>query len=191
MSAHVRTYDRATSAVFFRTRDQFGGLSNMAAGYPLLVNNIPIRTSEALYQSMRLPTLPEAQQKVFDEPSPIGAKICSRKFLEHTRADWERIKIKVMLWSLRIKLLQNREKFGEVLLSTDELPIVEQSSKDEFWGAKVTPDGTLVGMNVLGRLLVQLREEFKAGSDHKAVEPLDVPEFLLLGEPVRAVGDFG
>jgi type I restriction enzyme S subunit len=163
----------------------------MAAGYPLLVNNIPIRTSEALYQSMRLPTLPEAQQKVFDEPSPIGAKICSRKFLEHTRADWERIKIKVMLWSLRIKLLQNREKFGEVLLSTDELPIVEQSSKDEFWGAKVTPDGTLVGMNVLGRLLVQLREEFKAGSDHKAVEPLDVPEFLLLGEPVRAVGDFG
>ena len=73
MNDHFRTYDRDASAVFRRTKEQFGDLSNMAGGFPLLVNDTTIKTSEALYQALRFPTLPEVQRKIIDEPSPIGA----------------------------------------------------------------------------------------------------------------------
>src|SRR2546426_7568195 len=45
----------------------------------------------------------------------------------------------------------------------DALPIsiVEDSRKDDFWGAKASDEGTLVGMNVLGRLLMELREDLR------------------------------
>ena len=53
-----RTYDRANSAIFLKTREKHGGLSNMAGGFPLVVNGTEIRTSEALYQACRFPHLP-------------------------------------------------------------------------------------------------------------------------------------
>ena len=37
-------------AVFRKTHEKNGGLSNMAAGYPVYFNGTQIRTSEALYQ---------------------------------------------------------------------------------------------------------------------------------------------
>jgi len=46
--SQIRTYQPAECAVFFKTNEQFGGLSNMAPGFPLVVNDVQIRTSEAL-----------------------------------------------------------------------------------------------------------------------------------------------
>ena len=48
---------------------------------------------------------------------------------------------------------------------------------------------TLVGENVLGRLLMELREKLK--DDEKGVlrtvSPLGIPNFMLLGHPVETV----
>ena len=46
----TRTYDRASSVVFLKTDAPFGGLSNMAGGFPLQVQGTRIYTSEALYR---------------------------------------------------------------------------------------------------------------------------------------------
>ena len=54
--SRIREYDRAKSAVFRKTKERFGALSNMAGGFPLHVNGVKIRTSEALYQACRFPT---------------------------------------------------------------------------------------------------------------------------------------
>jgi hypothetical protein len=47
------------SITFKKTKDPFGGLSNMAAGYLIKINRVPILTTEALYQACRFPALPE------------------------------------------------------------------------------------------------------------------------------------
>ena len=60
----VRTYHPAESAIFFKTNERFGGLSNMAPRFPLVVNDVRIRTSEALYQSCRFPHMPEVQRMI-------------------------------------------------------------------------------------------------------------------------------
>ena len=46
-TVEVRTYDPTRAAVFCKTTERFGGLSNMAGGFPLRVNGINILTSEA------------------------------------------------------------------------------------------------------------------------------------------------
>src|SRR5438105_2891921 len=73
-----REYARKGSAVFCKTDEEFGGLSNMAAGFPLVVNGVPIRTSEALYQACRFPHLSDVQRLIIDQKSPMTAKMKSK-----------------------------------------------------------------------------------------------------------------
>lgn len=184
-----RTYDRESSVVFLKTNERFGGLSNMAPGFPLRVNGVRIRTSEALYQACRFPHLPDVQREIIDEHSPMTAKMRSKPFRKDSRPDWDAVRVKIMRWCLRVKLAQNWREFGRLLLATGDRPIVEQSRKDDFWGAKVAEDGSLVGMNVLGRLLMELREQLKgdAAEGLHAVEPLAIPEFLLFQRPIEMI----
>ena len=188
-ASQVRTYDRTASVVFLKTNERFGGLSNMAPGFPLRVNGVRIRTSEALYQACRFPHMPEVQQLIIGENSPMTAKMRSKPYRRVSRHDWDFVRVKIMRWCLRVKLAQNWCEFGRLLLATGDRPIVEQSRKDDFWGAKVTDDGTLVGMNVLGRLLMELREQLKSDDSEslRFIEPLAISEFLLFGRPIEAV----
>jgi type I restriction enzyme S subunit len=188
--SQVRTYDPAESVVFLKTNERFGGLSNMAPGFPLRVNGVRIRTSEALYQACRFPHMPDVQRLIIDQNSPMTAKMRSKPYRNQSRPDWDAVRVKVMRWSLRVKLAQNWREFGRLLLATHEKPIVERSRKDDFWGAKVAEDGSLVGMNVLGRLLMELREILKSDDAEslKNVEPLPIERFLLFDTPIEAIG---
>jgi type I restriction enzyme, S subunit len=183
----VRTYVKGSSIVFRMTSGSFGGLSNMAPGFPLCINGVRIHTSEALYQACRFPHRPDVQKMIIDQPSPMTAKMKSKPYRGESRSDWDRVRVKIMRWCLRVKLVQNQIKFGALLRSTDNQAIVEESRKDSFWGAKPAENGMLVGMNVLGRLLMELREEIKNGAKILSVEPLSIADFLLLDEPISEV----
>jgi len=184
--SHARTYSRAECVVFSKTKEGFGGLSNMASGFLLRVNGIRILTSEALYQACRFPHLPEVQQLIIGQSSPMTAKMKSKPYRKDSRPDWDRVRTKIMRWCLRVKLAQNWSNFSELLLETGDRPIVEQSRKDDFWGAKPVDEGTLVGMNVLGRLLMELREAIKSKERDTllVVAPLVIPDFCLFGQPI-------
>jgi type I restriction enzyme, S subunit len=186
----TRTYNRASSVVFLKTDAPFGGLSNMAGGFPLRVNGICIRTSEALYQACRFPHRPEVQTLIIEQTSPMTAKMKGKPHRHDSRPDWDQVRIKIMRWCLRVKLAQNWRKFSALLLETGDRPIVEESRKDDFWGAKANVDGrTLVGMNVLGRLLMELRELVRLEGRESLVhvKPLTIPNFLLGGRPIGDV----
>jgi type I restriction enzyme S subunit len=185
----VRTYKRAVSEVFSKTKEGFGGLSNMASGFPVRVNGVRILTSEALYQACRFPHLPDVQRLIIGQLSPMTAKMKSKPYRNGSRPDWNRVRVKVMRWCLRVKLAQNWSEFSRLLLATGDRAIVEESRKDDFWGAKAVDDDTLIGMNILGRLLMELRKEIKHSDSEqlRRVEPLPIPDFLLFGEAISAV----
>ena len=188
-SAESRSYERQDSVVFCKTNEEFGGLSNMAPGFPLRVNGIDILTSEALYQACRFPHLPDVQRLIIAQKSPMTAKMKSKPYRSQSREDWDLVRVRTMRWCLRVKLAWNWMKFRDLLLATSDRPIVEESRKDDFWGAKVHGAGVLVGANVLGRLVMELREELRGASCEtlRRVEPPNVTEFLLNGEPIRVV----
>lgn len=215
--ADLRIYDPAKCAVFCKTKERYGGNSNMAAGFPLRVNNVKILTSEALYQACRFPLYPEIQKKIISQKSPMTAKMVGKPYRKTSnREDWELIHVTLMKWCLRVKLLQNWTSFSQVLLETGDLSVVEFSTKgDDFWGAVLVkeiefsnkktkkrspkyqpsvemPAGFLVGYNVLGRLIQELRENVKTGIDSMSrnftrLAPLPIENFLLLGEPIKEI----
>ncbi|MFN4868728.1 MAG: NADAR family protein, partial [Pseudanabaena sp.] len=184
-----RTYNRLECITFRKTAEKFGGLSNMAGGYLLNVNGVKILTSEALYQACRFPHLPEVQRLIIAERSPMTAKMKSKPYRDNSRVDWDIVRTKVMRWCLQVKLVQNWEKFSELLLETGDLPIVEDSRKDDFWGAKPEDEEILTGANVLGRLLMQVREQIKTGeiTSETIVKPLPIQNFLLYGQEISSV----
>lgn len=189
-------YDGAACVVFFKTREAWGGLSNMASWFPLRVGAVTTPSSEALYQACRFPAYPDLQRVILAEKNPMKAKMLSKPHrAEKTRPDWEAagpsslgVRVEVMRWALRVKLHCHPESFGSILLATGLGDIVEKSRRDPFWGAIDRGDGTLEGENVLGRLLMELREELRGHGPPARVEPPPVPGFLLLGEPVGPIG---
>ena len=188
-ASSFRTYRRSQCAVFCKTKELYGGLSNMASGFPLEVNGIHIRTSEALYQACRFPHIPELQRLIIAQSSPMTAKMKGKPYRDRSRSDWDRVRVNIMRWCLRVKLICNWSKFGRLLLSTEERPIVEESRKDDFWGAKIGPDQTLLGINALGRLLMELRRDLatKPKEQLLILQPLDISDFCLYETPIRIV----
>jgi len=180
--------------VFRKTKELYGGLSNMASGYELKVNGREIPTSEALYQACRFPRDPDIQEMIIKEKSPMSAKMIAKANREKSREDWEEIRIEIMRWCLRVKLAQNFFEFGKLLESTFDKPIVEESSKDDFWGAIRDKQDTniLKGKNVLGQLLMELRQfynEKRYSYEMFVVKPLKIPDFKLFGREIDIIDE--
>lgn len=182
-------FSRSTSVIFRATKDQWGGLSNMAAGYPLKINGHDFLTAEALYQAFRYAddTSEDGeliQELIRREKSPMAAKMVSKKYYSLTRDDWDFTRVKIMDWCLRAKLQAHWDKFSALLLLTGELPIVEESHKDRFWGAVAVQGSNdeLEGENVLGTLLTRLRTHVVAGN-RPNLNDLPVTGMMIFGSP--------
>ena len=185
---NFRTYHIDECISFRKTNEEFGGLSNMAGGYPIVVNDTYIRTSEALYQAMRFPDYPEIQKEIIEQKSPMTAKMVAKKYItEKTRTDWDNKRIAVMKWCIRVKLVQNLDTFGMLLLKTGNISIVEESRKDQFWGAIRMDNTILEGTNALGRLLMELRDVYKKDNGFKEVSLPNIDNFKLYGEDIKEV----
>lgn len=159
----------------------------MASGYGFNLQGINFLTSEALYQAMRYPNHPEFQKAIIIQKSPMTAKMISKKYKEHTRSDWELIRVMVMRWCIRIKLIKNWDRFGSLLMETSDKVIVEESRKDDFWGAKSSDQNLLVGTNALGRLLMELRSEIPNFIGDNILTPPKIENLKILGKSIQVV----
>ena len=149
-------YDPADAAVFRRVRDQWGEFSNMAGGYPIEIDGVTFRSSEALYQALRFPNSPELQAKIGELNGMAAKRLAHNIRTPQDEALWRRGKrVDAMRVALAYKFEKN-PKLIQSLLDTGNKPIVEYSARDPFWGAKPVGD-KLVGQNVLGKLLERLR----------------------------------
>lgn len=184
-----RVYEQAEAIVFHKTREKWGALSNMAAGFPLIVGGEEWLTSEALYQACRFPDLPDVQRLILEQSSPMAAKMKSKPFRVNTRPDWDSARTKLMRWVLRVKLAQNFDNFSAILVKTADIPLVERSHKDRFWGAVLDDHGLLRGANVLGRLLMELRAEMRGRERDELlqVQPPNLGNFRVLEHTIGIV----
>lgn len=70
---NIRKYNSDEAIVFRKTTAPFGGLSNMASGFSLYINEIIVPSSEHLYQAMRYPTNPEIQFEIISQDNAMKA----------------------------------------------------------------------------------------------------------------------
>ena len=188
MRISERIYLQNDVITFSKTNGAFGGLSNMAFGYSLFVNETNIDNTEILYQACRFPLFPKIQEEIVSKSNPMEAKELSRKYNNYTRQDWEEVKFDVMRWCLQVKLIQNYNSFSKLLFSTQNKTIVEYSKNDNVWGAVPFGQNQLKGKNALGRLLMETREIFlEKVKNYDHITPLNIPAFLLFNNPIEKI----
>ncbi len=183
-----RSWTCAESAWFRRPSDPFGRFHNFCVEMPFAVHRVDLLTSEHLYQALRFPHLPEVQLQILCSPTPKGCKLIAREHDARTREDWLDVRVDVMRWVVACRVIAYPNTLGDLLRATEQMPIVEYSKRDQFWGAGPV-DGDcerLQGQNVLGCLIGEIREVWL---QDPALERLRTPRFadaLLLQEQLTA-----
>ncbi|MDO8495258.1 MAG: NADAR family protein [bacterium] len=113
-------------------------------------------TVEHAYQASKFILEPKILELIKMSRSPHEAKQLAKKFKDKIRADWKKVKLKIMESIVRSKLDQHPYIQGK-LLATGDAEIVEDSPKDSFWGRG--PDWN--GQNHMGKIWMKLREELR------------------------------
>ena len=170
-------------AAFRRSRDQWGEFSNMTGQFPITVNGIRFQSSEGLYQALKFPDDPTKQATIAQANSGYSAKQAQRSWQPYP--GWDDDRVNAMRVALAFKLAQN-PRFAAILLNTDDRDIVENSSRDTFWGAQPVPEG-FRGANVLGHLLMELRDTVRNTGHHQpALAALQFSEAAFRHRPIVA-----
>ena len=157
-------YQKANQpAVFRRSREQWGEFSNMTGGFPITVAGTHFQSSEGLYQALKFPHAPQRQARIANARSGYDAKMFAYERGEKPCEEWDEQRIDAMRVALAFKLVQN-PRLAHAIRMTHERDIVESSARDPFWGAQ--PRGSAyAGCNVLGKLLMELRDQLVKHTD--------------------------
>lgn len=149
---------------FDKVKEQWGILGNFAP-VPLEVDGVSFVNSEQLFQMMKftdaetLMSIDRSRGMKIKYAAKAGEKLGLR------RADWGQIVVDAMKFCLQMKYDQS-EEFRTALKQTAGKIIVENQSNRktiktvDTWGA-VRVDDKYIGSNLLGRLLMELRDNGK------------------------------
>lgn len=142
---------------FYSDREQpFGAFSNFSKhGFEL--DGRYWKTSEHYFQAQKFAGT-QHEEAIRLAPAPMTAANMGRERSRPLRADWNEVKEDVMRRALRAKFAAHPE-LRDLLLSTGDAAIVENAPGDFYWGCGKDGSGT----NRLGALLMELREELRAG----------------------------
>ena len=150
---------------FYSVNDEYGEFSNFAA-YPITVRGKRWPTSEHYFQAQKFDNSAH-QEEIRNAKSPMVAARLGRDRKKKLRRDWESVKVDVMREALIAKFTQH-EELTKRLIETDDVVLVEHTTNDAYWGDG--GDGT--GKNMLGRLLMEVRQKLRAEySDRTSREP--------------------
>lgn len=139
---------------FYSTRDEYGCFSNFSA-YSFKLKGKVWRTSEHYFQAQKFVDT-EHEEELRLVASPMVVARMGRSRQRPLRKDWEVAKDQIMLEALRAKFSQN-EELKKILLNTGDAVLVEHTRNDKYWG----DGGDGSGQNMLGKLLMEVREELR------------------------------
>lgn len=148
---------------FYSSSKEYFAFSNFAHA-PFIYDGKQYETVEAFFQSMKFTdTYPAYAERIRKASSPGQAKRLGGDRNYPIRPDWNKVRLDVMWAAISCKFRQN-EHLKEVLLSTSERQLCENSPGDTFWGIGKFRDGE----NHLGQLLMKLRQLLREEDEHNA-----------------------
>ena len=136
---------------FYSIREKYGCFSNFSPhGFEL--DDLYWSTSEHYFQAQKFPQTPDAEQIRFVK-TPKEAATMGRERTRPLRRDWEQVKDDIMRKAV-LRKFETHADIREILLSTEDAEIIENSPIDSYWGCG--KDGS--GKNMLGIILMEVRE---------------------------------
>ncbi len=145
---------------FYKVSEPYGEFSNFAP-FPIEIDGNRWATNEHYFQGQKFAD-PQRAEAIRQTPSPMIAARMGRSRQHPLRADWEQVKEQIMHQALVAKFTQHPE-LRRLLLQTGDAEIVEHTSNDSYWG----DGGDGSGKNMLGRILMRVRDELRDNSSDK------------------------
>lgn len=137
---------------FYDPEGVHGWLANLSP-HSFVLHGKEWPSVEHYFQASKFPEESRAE-RVRSCPTTIEAKALARTMAAYKRTDWHGIRVDVMRRGIDAKFRQNPE-LSDLLLGTLPRDLIETAHDDDFWG--IGPKGK--GTNVMGRLLVDLRNQ--------------------------------
>ena len=134
-----------------RFRGEYYFLSNFYES-PILYDGIQYQNAEAAFQAQKCAI--KADRHAFSGLNATEAKKLGRQV--SLRSDWESVKVNIMRDVVRTKFLKNPELSQKILATSEEYLEEGNTWGDRVWG---TVNGS--GANLLGKILMEVREELK------------------------------
>ena len=157
----IETYPVSECAIIHKVDMEWGIFSNFGRT-PIVVNGVTFKTSEQLFQLMKFKDEEPLKEIYFQKKNP---KMTAKKWEKtHRRQDWGSMLVDAIKFCIQQKYEQS-EDFRNKLEESRGLFIVEdqrsfKKPNPDTWGVKRKEDN-FVGPNLLGRLLMELRENGK------------------------------
>jgi N-glycosidase YbiA len=140
---------------FYSAREvPYGCFSNFSAhGFEL--DGRYWKTSEHYFQAQKFAGLSD-EEEVRKAKTPKEAANMGRERRRPLRKDWEAVKDDIMRKAVR-KKFETHKDLREILLSTGDEMLIEDTSTDYYWGCGT--EGT--GKNMLGIILMEVRQSLR------------------------------
>ncbi len=159
----IQHYPAEQTVGFSKVDKEWGLLSNFAKT-PMVVNGVDFVCVEQMFHYIRLNNEQDRAEYLKLTPN-MGLKMKAKAFAKRgvERSDWREIAVDVMRFCLNHKYA-NSEAFRKELECSKGKYIVEDESnrkkRPDSWGAVLdTATGEYYGKNIMGRLLMELREK--------------------------------
>jgi len=156
----IETYPVSESIAVRKVKEPWGILGNFAPT-PIIINKVSFKTSEQLFQLMKF----KDEEPVKAVYAAVNPKMTAKHWEKtHRREDWGRIIVDAMKFCLTQKYEQSESFRQELERSKGKYIVEDQTSfpkkTPDTWGVKQQGDN-FVGPNLLGRLLMELRDKGK------------------------------
>lgn len=109
----------------------------------------------------------ETARKILAEKNPAKAKVLGREVKPFSHIYWDLNK-EFLMYEVNLAKYSQFDDYKAVLLSTGEKQLVEVNGKDTIWGIglyandpRVLDEKQWRGQNLLGKVLMRVREELK------------------------------
>ena len=156
----IETYPKDKCVTIRKVEESWGILGNFGRT-PIIYKDVTFKNSEQLFQLMKFKDA-EPVKAIYQAGNP---KYTTKHWEKtHRRDDWGKMIIDAMKFCLTQKYEQSEEFRNELERSKDKFIVEDQTGftkkNPDAWGVKQQGDD-YIGPNLLGRLLMELRENGK------------------------------
>lgn len=136
---------------------EFGELGYLASysDYGFLKDGVYWKTIEHYYQAHKFEDQ-KVIDKIIDAETPKIASEIGRDRKYAIKENWEEIKIDIMFDAVLAKFMAH-PNLAKKLLDTGDEEIIEETTKEDFWGCGPKKNGK----NMYGKILCKVRDELR------------------------------
>lgn len=142
--------------IFYNPQEEYGWLANYSY-HKINVDDQIYKTVEHYYQSQKFNNH-LIKSIIRKSPTPGFSKFIAKILKIIRNPAWDSIKQETMYKGIKSKFIQHNDLL-KLLLATDGKEIIENSLNDHYWG--IGKSGS--GQNIMGKLLMKLRDELIKG----------------------------